>query len=553
MKKLLIVLLALMMILAVVGCAKTDTTDTGDTSDTTSDTTTDSGSDAPAGDAVKEAALAYFAGDFTNPMIGWEDLFTLIDNGEEPFILSIRQQDVYDQGHITGAYLASWGADLAAKVSMLPKDQTVYVYCYSGQTAGQTVAILRMLGIDAISVKSGYNYGASTIEGYENYVSTEAAELPDAGAEFDADVLAWAESYFNSVSDNGNFQIASADADVMIQNGEAVLLDIRQPDAYAAGTVDGAVNLPFGAGMDFSGLSMDDKYIVMCYTGQTAGQTTAVMKALGYDAVSLKFGAQGWGEYVTKAAANAYFAAPFTNPMISWEDLFAMMDNGDEPFIVSIRQADVYGEGHITGAMLASWGTDLAEKVAMLPTDQTVYVYCYSGQTAGQAVALMRMLGIDAISVKSGFNYGASTIEGYENYVSTEATELPDAGASFDPFVLSAVKNYFNSVADNGNFQISLDDVQAETQAGTATVVDIRTAEDFAAGHVAGAVNFPFGENMQETFGDLPAGKLIVACYSGQTAGQTTAILRMLGYDAVSMKFGMKVGWIAEGYPVVTD
>ena len=553
MKKLLIVLLALMMILAVVGCAKTDTTDTGDTSDTTPDAAADTGSDEPSGNAVEEAALAYFAGDFANPMIGWEDLFTLMDSGEEPFILSIRQQDVYDAGHITGAYLASWGADLAAKVSMLPKDQTVYVYCYSGQTAGQSVAIMRMLGIDAISVKSGYNYGASTIEGYEDYVSTEAAELPDAGAEFDADVLAWAEGYFNSVSDNGNFQIASADADVMVQNGEAVVLDIRQADAFEAGTVDGAINLPFGAGMDFSGLSMDDKYIVMCYTGQTAGQTTAVMKALGYDAVALKFGAQGWGEYVTKAAANNYFIDYPGSRIITWEDLFAKMDAGEEPFILSIRQADVYGEGHITGAYLASWGTDLAEKVAMLPTDQTVYVYCYSGQTAGQTVALLNMLGIEAVSVKSGFNYGASTIDGYENYVSTEAAELADAGATFDPFVLTAVKNYFNSVADNGSFQITLEDVQAETEAGTATVVDIRTAEDFAAGHVAGAVNLPFGEGMQEGFADLPEGKLIVACYSGQTAGQTTAIMRMLGYNAVSMKFGMKVGWIAEGYPVVTD
>ena len=370
---------------------------------------------------------------------------------------------------------------------------------------------------------------------------------------FDADVLAWAEGYFNSVADNGNFQIGSADADVMVQNGEAVVLDIRQADAFEAGTIDGAINLPFGAGMDFSGLSMDDKYIVMCYTGQTAGQTTAVMKALGYDAVALKFGAQGWGEYVVSAAANNYFIDYPGSRIITWEDLFAMMDNGEEPFILSIRQADVYGEGHITGAYLASWGTDLAEKVAMLPKDQTVYVYCYSGQTAGQTVALLNMLGIDAVSVKSGFNYGASTIDGYENYVSTEAAELADAGATFDPFVLNAVKNYFNSVADNGSFQITLEDVQAETEAGTATVVDIRTAEDFAAGHVAGAVNLPFGENMQEGFADLPEGKLIVACYSGQTAGQTTAIMRMLGYNAVSMKFGMKVGWIAEGYPVVTD
>ena len=46
-------------------------------------------------------------------------------------------------------------------------------------------------------------------------------------------------------------------------------------------------------------------------------------------------------------------------------------------------------------------------------------------------------------------------------------------------------------------------------------------------------------------FSELPSGKLIVACYSGQTAGQTTAVLRMLGHDAVSLHYGMAVGWIA--------
>ena len=162
-------------------------------------------------------------------------------------------------------------------------------------------------------------------------------------------------------------------------------------------------------------------------------------------------------------------------------------------------------------------------------------------------------MGIEAISVKSGFNIGLTTIEGYEAYTDTIAVELADAGASFDIFMLSAAKTYFNAVKDNANFKIGFDDTQAAVDAGEATVVDIRTAEDFAAGHIAGAVNVPFGENMQESFGDLPSGKLIVACYSGQTAGQATAVLRMLGHDAVSLHFGMKVGWMAEGYPVVTD
>jgi rhodanese-related sulfurtransferase len=124
--------------------------------------------------------------------------------------------------------------------------------------------------------------------------------------------------------------------------------------------------------------------------------------------------------------------------------------------------------------------------------------------------------------------------------------------------LLHAVKAYFKGLADvadtpYANYKIGLADAKAAAEGGEATVIDIRKPEDFTAGHIEGAINIPFGQGMQESFGDIPEGKLIIACYTGQTAGQTTAVLRMLGYDAVSMHLGMTAGWIAEGHPVVTD
>ncbi len=507
------------------------------------------------GTAVEDAATKYFAEYPGNRIVNWSDLFAKIDAGDDPFILSIRQADVYGAGHVKGAYLAAWGEDLASKVSMLPTDETVYVYCYTGQTAGQAVALLNMLGIDAVSVKSGYNSGLMMQEGYEAYVETTVNELPDAGAKFDKKVLEYVEEYFNAVVDNANNIIASDAAAPLIDAGDVVVVDIRSAADYDIAHIAGAVNIPFGENMqeNFTNLPTDKKIVVTCYSGQTAGQTIAIMKSLGYNAVSLKSGMNGWTSYVKTAAANDYFADYPGSRIISWEDLFAKMDAGEEPFILSIRSADDYNAGHIKGAALAAWGPDLAAAVSKLPKDEPVYVYCYSGQTAGQAIALLNMLDIEAISVKSGYNKGAMAVEGYEAYVTTEATELSDAGAEFDSVMLKAVEDYFNAVLDNANFKIGWDDTKAAVDAGEATVVDIRTAEDFAAGHIVNAVNIPFGANMQESFGDLPSGKLIVACYSGQTAGQATAVLRMLGYDAVSLHYGMKVGWIAEGYPVVTD
>ena len=85
-------------------------------------------------------------------------------------------------------------------------------------------------------------------------------------------------------------------------------------------------------------------------------------------------------------------------------------------------------------------------------------------------------------------------------------------------------------------------------------MLDIRKVDDYAVSHIEGAVNMPFAKGMQEKFVDLPKDKkIIVTCVSGQTAGQTIAVLRALGYNAISLKFGMKFGWIAEEYPVVTD
>jgi rhodanese-related sulfurtransferase len=64
---------------------------------------------------------------------------------------------------------------------------------------------------------------------------------------------------------------------------------------------------------------------------------------------------------------------------------------------------------------------------------------------------------------------------------------------------------------------------------------------------------------MQDALAELPKDKkIIVYCYSGQTASQTTAILRLLGYEAYNMAFGMgsaesQKGWLGAGYETVTE
>lgn len=83
-------------------------------------------------------------------------------------------------------------------------------------------------------------------------------------------------------------------------------------------------------------------------------------------------------------------------------------------------------------------------------------------------------------------------------------------------------------------------------------ILDIRDPKDYETGHISGAHNIPFkqiGQNLEL----LPKEKtIIVYCYTGQTGGQTTALLNITGFKARSLNGGMNNGWLKSGYPVVT-
>ncbi|RAK04031.1 rhodanese-related sulfurtransferase [Halanaerobium saccharolyticum] len=254
-----------------------------------------------AADVLEDAVNDYFANlPSDNAMIGQEAFVEQVKAGEDLFVLDIRQPDVYNEGHIKGAVNIPWGPEaIPAALDMLPADKTIYVYCYTAQTANQTVALLNFAGFEAKSVKFGWNLGITRVDGYEEAVETEANELAGTtGYEINADIKTAIEDYYAGLADVSdtmykNYKISEdmlkmaidSDADMMV-------VSIRQSGAFAEGHIEGAVNIPWGAGMEqyFGQLPQDQKLVVYCYTGQTAGQAVAGLRMLGYDAVSLNGG-----------------------------------------------------------------------------------------------------------------------------------------------------------------------------------------------------------------------------------------------------------------------
>ena len=74
-------------------------------------------------------------------------------------------------------------------------------------------------------------------------------------------------------------------------------------------------------------------------------------------------------------------------------------------------------------------------------------------------------------------------------------------------------------------------------------VIDIRLHEDYVAGHIPGAVNVQTSniiDYLDKYVSPIIYDKIIIACYSGQSASYITSVLRLLGYNNVyAMKYGM--------------
>ncbi len=105
--------------------------------------------------------------------------------------------------------------------------------------------------------------------------------------------------------------------------------------------------------------------------------------------------------------------------------------------------------------------------------------------------------------------------------------------------LMEAAEDYFNNMASHRNM-IDAAEVKEKLDAGDDSIflLDIRADADFAAGHVEGSVNIPFAA-LGMNFDKLPTDKMIIVnCYSGQQSGQAAAVLRMAGYNALSLKGG---------------
>jgi rhodanese-related sulfurtransferase len=228
-------------------------------------------------------------------------------------------------------------------------------------------------------------------------------------------------------------------------------------------------------------------------------------------------------------------------------------------YIIDIRSAADYAAGHIQGAKNVAFSNILAEGAAA--GSKPVLVVCYSGQTACYATALMRMYGYKHTqALKWGMSgWNAGTAGSWNGKIGSNAAE-GHANWSYggEPSKLVFSDPVINTIYNDGE-TILKKRVEALVQEGfgaaTASGSDVLnnpsnyfinnyfSSTDYAGfGHINSAyrVNpLTLAGNEYLNLDPTPGAKVITYCYTGQTSAVITAVLRVLGYDAYTMTFGM--------------
>ena len=224
------------------------------------------------------------------------------------------------------------------------------------------------------------------------------------------------------------------------------------------------------------------------------------------------------------------------------------------PFLLDVREtAEVEKDGYIEGAVNIPVREVLANLDKLPGVDTPIVIYCGSGHRGGMTLAALKLLGYSNVRNLAG---GIGAWKKAELPVVTSS--LPTAPTAISAPILAdqalydMLNGFFTEMPDD--FYSIKSDKRAEELTGATppTIIDIRTAEEFAKdGYIAGAVNVP----MQEIFislDKLPAkdAPIVVNCVSGHRGSIVEMGLRLLGYTDVRNLAGGLNAWKAAQLPV---
>ena len=205
------------------------------------------------------------------------------------------------------------------------------------------------------------------------------------------------------------------------------------------------------------------------------------------------------------------------------------------------------------------------ETVSCLGISENSHIVVYDDKNGANAAArtwwMLKSFGFENVQVLDGGNQNAEK----------EGLKFSSGEETFQKSELIKNENWLLPLS-------ALEDIENEITNDSATVIDVRDAYryrgesesiDLVAGHIPGAINIPFSENLddngnflkpeilKEKYSELLKGKpekLIIHCGSGVTACHTILALVYAGFKIPNLYVGSWSEWSGrEGKEIATE
>ena len=231
---------------------------------------------------------------------------------DKVYLIDIRKKEDYDAGHIEGAVNLT-EAQVSAHIDSedLSAYSDIVIVCTSGQTAAWLTCLLALEGHTNISsLKWGMcSWNVQTSSAWNSNISNDkatffTADVTEKGAEGDLPTLTTgfetAEEIFEARMDaviaEGFGAAAITNGDVYANLDNYYIINYWPNDEYLeTGHIEGAIqytpkqDIALDAYLET--LPTDKTIVVYCYTGQGSANLAAYLRLVGYNAKSLKYGA----------------------------------------------------------------------------------------------------------------------------------------------------------------------------------------------------------------------------------------------------------------------
>ncbi|MEI6733701.1 MAG: rhodanese-like domain-containing protein [Comamonadaceae bacterium] len=312
----------------------------------------------------------------------------------------------------------------------------------------------------------------------------------------------------------GVTRIAAAELMQLVKKGgeSFVLIDSRPAGRYIQGHLPGAVSVPFNE-LEKEGeklLPADRAKTLVFYCGglscMLSPKSATIAVKLGFKDVRMyPEGEPGWKkmDYATESSAS-----------------FVKSGN---IVLVDLRSAEKAASGYIPRAVnIPAANLRSAEK--QFPEFHGAVIVFYSDRDEEANEAL----------------------EWTREWEYTNATVFPGGAkawlAAGNQLVTGAVPTKISYVRKLAEGEVSIKDFDEAVKTKSHLVVDVRTAEEFAKGHIAGALNIP-AEEMANRSSEIPAGKpVLFHCSSGTRAELAFDVLKEKGIKVRYLRANVEFG-----------